>query len=180
VSYLLDAMIVSYFFKVGRQAELAAAAKHVPMVLVDDVRRELEKERSWGAAFKRWLGTSNVEVRSIVVDTPASETLDHLGSSGTSGKHLGERASIALAAHDPSLTFVTHDRNGAWIALRELWRPSDRMLGLAPFLRQLFEQGALTDPAVLDNIMEVVGSSARPTWWASWRAGLATGVATSS
>lgn len=177
MSYLLDAMIVSYFFQVGRKEEFAAAAKLVPMMLVGEVRRELEQEQSWGAAFKKWLGTSNVEVRSIVVGTPAAETLKQLVPGGTAGKDVGERASIALAAHDSSLTFVTHDKAGMWIALREIWRPGERVLGLAPFLRQIFEQGALTDPVVLDEIVALVGSSARPSWWASWRAGLTSGSA---
>jgi hypothetical protein len=177
VSYLLDTMIVSYFFRVGRKAELATAAKHIPMVLVDEVRREMEVERHWGPDFKKWLGTSNIEVRSIVVGMPESNTFTHLVPAGASGKDVGERASIALVAHDTSLTFVTHDKNGMWIALRELWQPGDRILGLAPFLRQLFEQGALVEPLVLDEIMVLVGSSARPTWWASWRAGLTTSSA---
>jgi hypothetical protein len=180
VSYLLDAMIVSYFFQAGRKEELGTAAKQVPMALVDEVRRELEKEKSWGAGFKKWLGTSNVEVRSIVVGTPPAETLKQLVPAGTSGKDVGERASIALAAHDPSLTFVTHDKGGMWIALREIWRPGDRILGLVPFLRRLFEEGALTDPLVLDTIMKFVDASHRPTWWASWRAGLTSGGAKGS
>lgn len=174
MSYLLDTMIVSYFFQLGRTVELAAAAKHLPMVLVDEVRLELERENKWGTGFKRWLVTSNIEVRSIVVGTDESNTLNQLMPAGASGKDVGERASIALAAHDPSLTFVTHDKNGMWIALREFWRPGDRILGLAPFLRQLFESGALTEPSVLDDILALVGTSARPTWWASWRAGLTT------
>ena len=177
MKYVLDAMIVSYFFQAGHKTELAAAAKHIPMVLVDEVRRELEKEQTWGPGFKKWLGTSNIDVRSLVVGAPESNMFTQLVPPGASGKDVGERASIALVAHDSLLTFVTHDRNGMWIALREIWRPGDRILGLVPFLRQLFEQGALTDPLVLDAIMKFVSTSNRPTWWASWRAGLTSGGA---
>lgn len=180
MNYLLDTMIVSYFFQMNRHGELATAAKHIPLVLVDEVRLELEMERKWGTAFKKWLGASNIQVRSIVVGTPESNTFKQLLPAGASGKNVGERASIALAAHDTSLTFVTHDKNGIWIALREFWRPGDRLLGLAPFLRLLFEQDALTEPSVLDDIVGFIDSSARPTWWASWRAGLTAGGAKGS
>ncbi|HEU4412238.1 MAG TPA: hypothetical protein VFS43_43750 [Polyangiaceae bacterium] len=94
-----------------------------------------------------------------------------------SGKDRGERASIALAAHDPSLTFVTNDDGAKKIALRELWAPGERLLALSVFLRRLFDQSALVDPAILDGIMTKAYSSAkRPTGWASWRAGVLSGT----
>ena len=70
-------------------------------------------------------------------------------------------------------TFVANDKNGLWIALRELWMPGERLLGLAVFLRRLFEQSTLEDPLILDEVMSVAGGPAqRPTWWAPWRAAL--------
>jgi hypothetical protein len=172
VTYLLDTMIVSYFLQAGREDALAAAAKCCSMALVDDVCRELKNDRDRGGrAFEKWLDTSNIAVRSMVVGSPASATLAQLLNAASPNKHRGERASIALTASDASLTFVTNDRNAMWIALRELWMSGERILGLAVFLRRLFEQAALGDPLVLDEVMSVAEAT-RPTWWASWRAGL--------
>ncbi len=173
--YLLDTMIVSYFLQAAREGELAAAAKRCPMALVDEVRRELESDRDRGGGpLKKWLAASGIEVRSIAVGSAASTMLDQLLPPASPNKGRGERASIALAASDASLTFVTHDKNGVWLALREIWVPGERILGLAVFLRRLFEAGALTDPIVLDEVVSIALDAAqRPTWWASWRAALA-------
>ncbi|MEO5725560.1 MAG: hypothetical protein ABI134_32495 [Byssovorax sp.] len=111
-------------------------------------------------------------MRSIEVGSDASATLAQLLNPTSPKKNGGERASIALTACDASLTFVTNDKNGMWIALRELWRPGERILGVAVFLRRLFEQAALQDPLVLDDVLSLARSQ-QPTWWASWRAGLA-------
>ena len=101
MSYLLDAMIVSYFRQAGREAEFAAAAKCCSMAMVEEVRRELEADpKRGGRSFKAWFGTSNIDVRSIAVGSPASVTLAQLLNPVTPDKGRGERASIALAAHD--------------------------------------------------------------------------------
>jgi hypothetical protein len=174
VTYLLDTMIVSYFFQKGRENELALAAQRCSMALVDEVRRELEGDPRRGQVFRNWLGTSNVEVCSIEVGSEASVTLFHLQSQTTSSRGGGERASIALVASDETLTFVTHDKNAMWIALRELWMPGERVLGLPVFLRRLVDEGHLVNPVVLDDIISIAMKPAeRPTWWASWRARLA-------
>jgi hypothetical protein len=174
VSYLLDTMIVSFFLQAGRESELAAAASRSPMGIADDVQRELENDRDrGGSSFKRWLASSGIQVIPILVGTPVAATLAQFANAASPHRGRGERASIALAAHDPSLTFVTHDRGAMWIALRELWAPGERMIGIAPFLRRLFDGGALTDPSIIDEIMSIVGDPMqRPTWLASWRASL--------
>jgi hypothetical protein len=46
---------------------------------------------------------------------------------------------VALSLVEPDFSFVTHDKNGAWRALREMWAPGERLLGVAPFLRRLQE-----------------------------------------
>lgn len=177
MSYLLDTMIVSFFLQAGCKDALAEASRRCSMVLVDDVRRELENDGSRGGKpFMKWLATSNISVRSIEVGSQTSVTLTQLLNSASPSKGRGERASIALAASDASLTFVSHDKGALWIALRELWLPGERILGLAVFLRRLFEQAALEDPAVLDDVIAIALDPAqRPTWWASWRAGLVSG-----
>lgn len=177
MTYLLDTMIVSYFLQSQHEVELAMAAKCSPMALVNEVRHELENDKKRGGrSFKKWLDTSGIKSCAIEVGTPAHNTLVALVSPASTSKNLGERASIAIAASDASLTFVTNDKNGLCVALRELWMPGERILGIAVFLRRLFEQRALEDPLVLDDVMAIAVTSPQqqPTWWASWRAGLAT------
>jgi len=172
VTYLLDTMVVSYFLQAGREDELSRAAQRCKMALVEEVRQELERDRDRGGqAFRKWLDTSNIDMLSIEVGSNASITLAQLLDPASPTKGRGERASIALAASEDTLTFVTHDKNGMWLALREIW-----ILGLPVFLRRLFEQGVWEDPVVLDQIISLaVVPAQRPTWWASWRAGLASG-----
>lgn len=172
MTYLLDTMIVSYFLQAGRKDELARAAKRCSVALVEEVRRELEVDKKHGgSAFKTWLGSSNIAVRSLAVGGAAANTYSALRIT-KAGE--GERASIALAASDKTLTFVTHDRKALLLALRELWMPGERILSLQVFLRRLFEQGALDNPDVLDEIISIPKTllAQRPTWWASWRAAL--------
>lgn len=173
MTYLLDANVVSYFLQAKRGIDLSAAAGRCKMALVEDVSTELEGDRlRGGAPFRNWLRSSALAVRTIAVGSREHGTLNLLPSA-TSTKGRGERASIALAAFDASLTFVTHDKNAMWIALRELWKEGERIIGPPVFLRRLFEQKALVDPQVLDDVMSIVGTSHRPSWWADWRSGLA-------
>jgi hypothetical protein len=173
VTCLLDTMIVSYFLEVDCERELANAAKVVPMAIVEEVRRELRNHRTRGGRnFDKWLETSNIEVCSIMVGSPASVTLAQLLRPEAPADGRGERASIALAASDPSLTFVTHDNAATIMAIRELWTEGEHVLGLAAFLRRLFERGALTDHDAAQEIMSLAYAAAPqwPTWWATWRA----------
>src|SRR5262245_33073234 len=114
-------MIVSYFLQVEGEQELASAAKVFPMVIVEEVRRELRNDKTrGGTSFDKWLAGSNIEVRSILVGSPASLTLAQLLKPESPADGRGERASIALAASDPTLTFVTHDKGATIMAIREL------------------------------------------------------------
>jgi hypothetical protein len=174
VKYLLDTNVVSYFLQSAREMELAAAAAICPMVIVGEVRRELELDKHRGGpSFTKWLASSNIDSADILVGSPAASTLGQLTKGTATGRDLGERASIAMAAHDPSLTFVANDKSAMWIALRELWEPGDRIVGVAPFLRRGFDAGAIDDPGVLDDVIALVPHQ-RPTWWAAWRGSIAT------
>lgn len=170
--YLLDTNIVLYFSQTGHENEFARAAQRCSMALVEEVRRELGKDSEQQRAFRNWLSTSSIDVRSIEVGSDAPVTLAQSRVIPNLG--LGERASIALAAFDETLTFVTHDKKAILFALRELWMPGERVLSLPVFLRRLFDQGHLVNPTVLDEIISIALTPAqRPTWWAPWRAGLA-------
>ncbi|MES1206008.1 MAG: hypothetical protein ABUS79_08720 [Pseudomonadota bacterium] len=170
---MLDTMIVSYFLEVDCEQELANAAKAFPMTIVEEVRRELRNHKTRGGKnFDKWLATSNIEVRSIVVGSPASVTLAQLLRPEAPADGRGERASIALAASDPSLTFVTHDNAATIMAVRELWTAGERVLGLAAFLRRLFDNALVTNHDAAQEIMSLAYAAAPqwPTWWATWRA----------
>jgi hypothetical protein len=171
VTYLLDANVVSFFLHELRKKELADAAKVIPMAIVGEVRDELTADRNRGGlAFTRWLASSNIAVKELLVGSPAADTLAQLVGSAATTKDLGERASVALSMVEPDLTFVTHDKMGAWLALRETWAPGDRLLGFGPFLRRLVEAKVLNDPTVLDDVIR--HADPRPSWWGAWRASL--------
>lgn len=169
--YLLDANVVSYFLQASREKELSDAAKIIPFVIVGEVRDELKADKTrGGAAFAKWLAGSGINVKDLLVGSPAANTLAQFTSSAATTKNLGERASVALSLAEPGFIFVTHDKNGAWLALREIWAPGERLLGFAPFLRRLFEAKALIDAAVLDDLIAYIDP--RPSWWGAWRAKL--------
>lgn len=172
-SFLLDTNIVSNFLQAGREGEFSVASRHVPRLVVDEVRKELEADKARGRAFKSWLASSNISVRHIPVGSEAAANLARLLRPKDPHKDLGERASIALAAPEPALVLVTHDKNALWLTIREIWRAPAQVMGIAAFVRLLFDQRALMDPEVADDVINLSGPlEQRPTWWASWRAKL--------
>ena len=171
MTYLLDTNVVSYFLQAAREKELSEAAKIVPLVVVGEVRDELGADpKRGGPAFGKWLATSGIDVKELLLGSPAANHLAQLTSGAVTAKNLGERASVALSLVEPGFIFVTHDKNGAWLALRETWSPGERLLGVAPFLRRLYEARALTDATVLDDL--ILFADPRPSWWGAWRATL--------
>lgn len=179
MAYVLDANVVSFFLNRQRQDDLALAAQHVDLVLADPVRLELERSRSAGEFFRRWLPTTAIAVRSLAVGGAAHVRQVELGGPLHATRGMGERATIALAATDPTLVFVAHDKNALWLALRELALPGERLLGIPVFLRRLREQAGL-DLAALEDVMDA-SNCPRPTWWSRWReeSGAASGATTS-
>jgi hypothetical protein len=174
VTYLLDTNVVSYFLQAAREADLAKAATTSTMALVEAVQGELENDpKRGGKAFRKWLDGSRIKVRGIELGTPAHATLAALVGPTSTTRNLGERASVALAASDPTLTFVANDKNGLVLALREIWSPGERVLGLAVFLRRLVEEGSLADPTAIDDVMATANAQ-QPSWWVAWRASVAT------
>ncbi|MBI3201489.1 MAG: hypothetical protein HYZ29_08100 [Myxococcales bacterium] len=82
----------------------------------------------------------------------------------------GERASVALASVDDTLTFVANDKNGLWLALRELHARGERILGVPVFLRRLRDEAGM-DAEAIDDVMAACACPV-PTWWNLWRASL--------
>lgn len=168
--YLLDTNLLSYFLNTAHGEALSAAAKKMPMVIVDEVRVELEAHKSLGAGAKAWFPESNIELRRITVGSPEHDVLLGLLGGSPVAKDLGERASIALASTNAELVFVANDKGGMWIALRELHLRGERMLGVTSFLRRAHEEASL-DVAAIDDVARVAGVPL-PTWWGDWRKNL--------
>ncbi|HRI65324.1 MAG TPA: hypothetical protein PK156_13840 [Polyangium sp.] len=175
MTYILDTNVISYFLQAQRETELSDAANFFPLAIVDEVRKELENDPTRGGkSFRKWLDSSNIKVQSISVGSASSYTLIDLIPKSKGGesivKGLGERASIALAAHDASLVFVTHDKNAAWMGLRELWMQGERVLRFAVFLHRLWTERAIVDPSVLEDVMKAAHQTDEPwpTWWPGW------------
>ncbi len=169
MTYLLDNNVVSYFFNSRCEADLMTAAARCPMAIADEVVVEAKRNSGDGGRFKAWFATGNITSLEILVGSDVDLAYQSLKSSN-SDRGKGERASIALAAHDPSLVFVANDKNAMWIALAELHSPGERMIGIPVFLRRLKEQASLAADAI-DAVM-TTWNGRRPTWWAPWRAGL--------
>ena len=169
MTYLLDTQVVSFFFQARRHDELAAAAASSPLAIVDDVHGELAEDPTRGALFRRWFPTSHIELRSVEVGSAEEALLTRLATGLTTSRGRGERASIAVAATDARFVFTGMDRGAMWIALRELWTPGERLIGLPVFLRRMVELAALPREAA-DDVMRH-SNQVLPTWWADWRAG---------
>jgi hypothetical protein len=170
LTYLLDNNVISYFLHCRREIELMEAAARCPLAIADEVRVELLRSRSHGERFKKWFEAAGIENLEILVGSELDSTFQGLPVSNPN-RGKGERASIALAAHDPSRIFVANDQNAMWLALAELYQPGERMIGVPVFLRRLREQAGLSVDAI-DDVMDM-RQGRRPTWWAPWRASLA-------
>jgi hypothetical protein len=83
-------------------------------------------------------------------------------------KDQGEAASIAIAATDPRLLFVTGDKNAALWGLNELFGTGERIMRVPVFVRTLFDRGALPAPAVKQVADHAASHGAKPSWWQTW------------
>lgn len=129
MTYLLDNNVVSYFLHCRREAALMDAAGRGSLAIADEVSKELKRSRSDGERFSAWFAGGKIASLAIEVGSEADATFQAL-TPPTAGRGQGERASIALAAHDPSLVLVANDRNAMWLALAELHHAGERMIGV--------------------------------------------------
>jgi hypothetical protein len=170
LTYLLDTNVVSYFLAARREADLMAAATHCSIAIADEVSAELKNDPRDGARFRSWFeGGRRIANLPIEVGSDIDRTFQNLKPPSTK-RGQGERASIALAAHEPSLVWVANDKNAMWLALAELHLPGERMIGVPVFLRRLHEQAACP-PIAIDAVIACY-QGRRPSWWAYWRASL--------
>jgi hypothetical protein len=170
--YLVDTNVVSYFFNAGHEAELATVSARMPLVAVEEVHRELLGDVKGNArAYKRWQAAGNLTVRPLLVGSEGASRLGRLYSR-TTGRDLGEYASIALATDDPSLVFVTNDKTGHWIGARELL--GERVLRFWAFLRRAQQAAGLTARVVQAILLNTRSNLQRdePLWLKDWLATL--------
>jgi hypothetical protein len=174
LTYLLDNNVVSYFLHGRREADLMDAARRCSLAIADEVSKELKRSSRDGGRFKAWFAGGAIASLAIAVGSEVDATYQAL-TPPTTERGKGERASIALAASDPSLVLVANDRNAMWLALAELHHAGERMIGVPVFLRRLHEQAGLVPDAIDAVVAWYPGR--RPTWWADWRAKLESAAA---
>jgi len=180
--YLLDANVVIDFDQAGALSALVRQSvvdvQVVEQVYVelctplddDPSHRRSEKQRRAKLLKSRF--STPIE---ILPGTHAAQVMRHLQSRKTSNnpaKDRGEAASIAAASVDRELCFVAEDTGAVRYALGELFDSGERVQRLAPFVRVLYERGAIDRAAVsglggLKKIREYP-----PSWWATWLASI--------
>jgi hypothetical protein len=187
VEALLDACTVSYFFQSGQKELLRHAAGVMQLHLVKQVVEELEKEKTWGPGFKKLFEDLSdgglCEIHSLMLGSEEARLFNALRKDRTSTKDLGERASIALAAHRPDLVFVTEDFGAVRLALVHLPGFPSRVTRTAGWLRALAERGVKFDRGALARWAACTWARPRkneepavPYWWNSWVDAQAEGV----
>jgi hypothetical protein len=179
VTFLLDANVLVDFQNASLLPALVKAAQVIDMAVAEQVFDEVTlpkaddssdlvgKKRQAAIALR---GSRIAQVE-ILPGTPEAVLMQALlAPFQTIKKDHGEAASIALAASDPSLLFVTGDKTAVLWALNELFHTGERVMRVPIFVRTLFERGVL-DLTTLKGVAERAAShGAVPSWWASWMA----------
>lgn len=180
--YLLDANVVIDFDQ-ARALSALVTQRVVELQLVEQVYDELctpsvddsphrASEKKRVAKLLRPRFTAPIE---ILPGTHAAQVMRHLQSRKTSNnpaKDRGEAASIAAASVDRELCFVAEDTGAVRYALGELFDSGERVQRLAPFVRVLYERGAIDRAAVsgLGGLKKIRENP--PSWWATWLASI--------
>jgi predicted nucleic acid-binding protein len=172
--YLLDANAVIPFQRAGCLNALVAAAKSVPMAIVDDVLEELTVPRKPTDPETNLMKEANRELRGSSIEL--IEVLAGSKEDATRGARMafvdrGEAASIAVASRRLDLVFVTEDVRavqGKPKLYRELPGDVGRIMGLHAFLRLLVEHGPLS--ATLASAVAASRDLDPPLWWMDWAA----------
>lgn len=173
--YLLDANIFIVSQRAERLGQLASAAGVVSCAVVDDVSDELtiaKRGKPLTDAMReaaRILDEGRIHRIKILPNTPADVIRTEL--SKRVGK--GEAASIAIAAQDLDLVFVSDDAKavaGGPKLYRELPGEVGRIMGLHAFLRTLVERGALAKAVAreISTIAKLSSNLDPPLWWEAW------------
>lgn len=182
MTFLLDANVFLDFQNAELLPELVAAAHVVDMAVAEKVFDEVTLPKSGDSSAlvgkKRQaalaLRGARINKIEIVPGTLEAELMQSLLApfQGTKDKDQGEAASIAVAAGDLTLLFVTGDRTAVLWALNELFHKGERVMRVPIFIRRLFEHRALDKETVKGVAIRAASHGAIPSWWSSWMAAL--------
>jgi hypothetical protein len=176
--YLLDTGIVLIFQKTGHLEALTLATRTVNILLVEEVYDEVteprnDKHKEAASAAKTTLDDSDAEVVSILLGSPVADTYSALrGGKQSATANVGESASIAYAAHNRDVVFVTNDRAASFLALREL---RGRTMTFHT-LTVLVDDRAMVRHRAKEVVDAIPGVkdlwAVRPLWWDDWVLGV--------
>jgi hypothetical protein len=182
VTFLLDANVFLDFQNSGLLPALVQAAQRVDMAVAEKVLDEVTLPRAddssdlvgkkrQAAAALRGARIAKIEILPGTLEATLMQAL--LAPLQTvREKDHGEAASVAIAAGDAGLLFVTGDKTAVLWALNELYHTGERVMRVPVFIRTLFDRGALPANAVKGVAMRGASHGAVPSWWASWVAAL--------
>jgi len=182
VTFLLDANVLLDFQNAGELPALVQAAQRVDMAIAEEVYEEVTHPKAGhspeliGKKRQAKLALDAGWIRTIEI-LPGSESAilkQQLlaGHQTLKDKDRGEAASIAIAASDAGLLFVTGDKTAVLWALNELFHSGERVMRVPVFVRTLFDRGALPGAVVKRVAERAAGHGVPPSWWASWLGGL--------
>jgi hypothetical protein len=187
VRFLLDANVLVDFQSAELLPTLMQASHRVSMAVAENVFDEVTLPKTTDSSEmvgkKRLAATaflqSKIDKIEIYPGTPSTWTSAATLMQGLLAlrvnaklKDHGEAASIAVAASDANLLFVTGDKNAVWWALNELFHTGERIMLVPVFIRKLFESLALDANGVRRVASRATSHGPVPSWWASWLAGL--------
>lgn len=182
MTFLLDANVLLDFQNSGALSALVQASLTVDMAVAEKVFDETtlvkDGDSSDTVGKKRQAGLALQGARlakiEILPGTPEAVLMQTLlaGLQTVKEKDQGEAASIAVAAGDARLLFVTGDKTAVLWALNELFSTGERVMRVPFFVRILFDAGALSASVVRQVSERVTSHGAVPSWWMSWLAGL--------
>ncbi|MCU0684584.1 MAG: hypothetical protein MUF34_20450 [Polyangiaceae bacterium] len=175
--YLIDSNVIIDFQQGGRLKELVAAAKAVPLAIVEQVFTEVAVpepgEKQARADEKRSASKSLLDGAVQVVVLQPGTPAENLYATLVKTHGRGEAASISFALYEgPDCVFVTGDGPAAILALNELSDGTERVMRVPVLVRRLYEAGALEASVVHAVALRVISHGLEPSWWATWLAGL--------
>lgn len=178
VTFLLDTNVLLDFQNSDLLPSLVRAAETVDMAVAEQVFDEVTlvrttdsdalvgKKRRAAAALQ---GARLTKIE-ILPGTPEATLMQALLAplQTVREKDHGEAASIAVAASDADLLFVTGDKTAVLWALNELFHTGERVMRVPVFVRTLFDRGALLADEVRQVAEKAANHGAVPSWWRSW------------
>jgi hypothetical protein len=165
--FVLDTLVVSYFFRASLKTTLARVVGALNVAVVEEVDEEL-RAAPFGAEYAKWRPKSELQVVSIPIGSSSAARLAALRERKVGLKDFGEHASIAYAAGREESRFVTNDKNAIWIAANEFDGGVSRVVRAAAFIR-ISSRVVKLSRAEVDGIAEQAQTAAAPpTWCAGW------------